>query len=248
MRALFQETGVDVGVTSKAWDGMDTGQRLASSFFGDDIGDRVNSEGDLQPGDLIGFERTYGSWGKGVQTHVGIYAGNGEMYDHSSKHGLIRRPVSTFAGKFLYGVRPKAYGGEAQGQAGQPPVQQAAMPTPVQPIALPPTTFSPEAAGLGLFGADQQGKVKPLHDSGSVARQLTRGDAFDGGEGASLDTGKRFAGSTSVREQLLDYANSGAAADDPSPPRLLPRRQSAPTPLALQPAKVPPIRGLAAQS
>lgn len=109
VRQVLRDAGANVGVTGKAWDGLDTGPSLASSFFGDDVGDRITSQADLQPGDLIGFERTYGTWGPGVQTHVGIYAGDGMMYDHSSKSGLTRRPVDTFAGKFLYGVRPRAY-------------------------------------------------------------------------------------------------------------------------------------------
>lgn len=110
MRELFKETNIGVGVTKKAWDGLESSAALASSFFGDDIGQRINRQQDLRPGDLIGFEQTYGNWGKGVQTHVGVYAGDGMMYDHSSKRGLVKRPVDTFKGKFMYGVRPYAYG------------------------------------------------------------------------------------------------------------------------------------------
>jgi tape measure domain-containing protein len=108
IRELFKVAGIAIGTTKKAWDGLGSGPRLASSFFGSDIGQRINNKRDLRPGDLVGFERTYGSWGPGVQTHVGMYAGNGMMFDHSSRGGLVRRPLDTFAGKFMYGVRPYA--------------------------------------------------------------------------------------------------------------------------------------------
>lgn len=111
IRRLFEVAGVAIGTTRKAWDGLASGRSLASSFFGSDIGQRINRREDLRPGDLVGFERTYGSWGPGVQTHVGLYAGDGMMYDHSSRRGLVRRPLDTFAGKFMYGVRPYAVGG-----------------------------------------------------------------------------------------------------------------------------------------
>jgi tape measure domain-containing protein len=115
MRKLFEQTGIGIGVSKKAWDGLASGARLASSFFGSDIGQRINRKEDLRPGDLVGFEQTYGNFGKGVQTHVGMYAGGGMMYDHSSQKGLVKRPVDTFAGKFMYGVRPYALGGASEG-------------------------------------------------------------------------------------------------------------------------------------
>jgi len=108
IRELFKVAGIAIGTTKRAWDGLASGPRLASSFFGQDIGQRVNRQQDLRPGDLVGFERTYGNWGPGVQTHVGLYAGDGMMYDHSSRRGLVKRPMSTFEGKFMYGVRPDA--------------------------------------------------------------------------------------------------------------------------------------------
>ncbi|NDG76136.1 MAG: hypothetical protein EBX49_12630, partial [Synechococcaceae bacterium WB8_1B_136] len=114
IRELFKVAGIAIGTTRRAWDGLASGRSLASSFFGSDIGQRISNKRDLRPGDLVGFERTYGSWGPGVQTHVGMYAGNGMMFDHSSRRGLVMRPLDTFAGKFMYGVRPYALmqGGE----------------------------------------------------------------------------------------------------------------------------------------
>lgn len=110
IRVLFREAGVAIGTTRNAWDKLASGPSLASSFFGSDIGQRITNQQDLRPGDLVGFERTYGKWGPGVQTHVGMYAGDGMMFDHSSRQGLVKRPLSTFAGKFMYGVRPTALG------------------------------------------------------------------------------------------------------------------------------------------
>ena len=112
IRELYKQAGIAIGTTGRAWDGLTTGLRMASSFFGSDIGQKITRQEDLQPGDLVGFERTYGRWGPGVQTHVGMYAGGGMMYDHSSRRGLVKRPLSTFQGKFMYGVRPKAIAGE----------------------------------------------------------------------------------------------------------------------------------------
>jgi hypothetical protein len=134
IRELFQVAGVAIGTTKKAWDGLGSGPRLASSFFGDDIGQRIDRREDLRPGDLVGFERTYGNWGPGVQTHAGLYAGNGMMYDHSSRQGLVKRPVDTFQGKFMYGVRPYALGGATQGS-----VATSNQPAGAQPAATSST-------------------------------------------------------------------------------------------------------------
>jgi lambda family phage tail tape measure protein len=128
IRKLYDVAGIAIGTTKKAWDGLASGGRLASSFFGSDIGQRIDRPEDLRPGDLVGFERTYGRWGPGVQTHVGMYAGEGMMFDHSSRSGLTKRPLSTLGGKFMYGVRPYALGGDMvttlpPGQAGREAAQ-----------------------------------------------------------------------------------------------------------------------------
>jgi cell wall-associated NlpC family hydrolase len=132
IRKLFQEAGIAIGVTKKAWDGLATGPRMASSFFGDDIGQRINRKEDLRSGDLVGFERTYGRWGPGVQTHVGMYAGGGMMFDHSSSRGVVRRPLDTFGGKFMYGVRPHALG-----QGAAVPMSQRLLPGADMPAFQP---------------------------------------------------------------------------------------------------------------
>lgn len=131
MRELFEVAGVAIGTTKKAWDGLESGPSLASSFFGSDIGQKITKKEDLRPGDLVGFDRTYGNWKKGVQTHVGMYAGDNMMYDHSSKSGLVKRSLDTFQGKFLYGVRPNAYGTGQSANTGT-------LATPPYPVLPPP--------------------------------------------------------------------------------------------------------------
>ena len=148
IRKLFQVAGVAIGTTSKAWDGLASGKSLASSFFGSDIGQRINKKEDLRPGDLVGFERTYGKWGKGVQTHVGMYAGEGMMYDHSSKQGLVKRPLETFSGKFMYGVRPYVYGPSGYPDTGGRP-QASVFASAKDPVAQANTsTFAGKEAFL----------------------------------------------------------------------------------------------------
>ena len=109
IREFYKGAGIPIGTTKQPWDGLETGPRMASSFFGSDVGEKIKDRRDLRPGDLVGFQQTYGSWGPGVQTHVGLYAGNGKMYDHSSSKGVVLRDMEqTFPGKFMFGVRPYA--------------------------------------------------------------------------------------------------------------------------------------------
>lgn len=46
------------------------------------------SESEAQPGDLVFFHSTYGSYGTGYATHVGIYTGNGNMIHSGSSTGV----------------------------------------------------------------------------------------------------------------------------------------------------------------
>jgi len=144
IRELFKVAGIAIGTTKRAWDGLASGPRLASSFFGADIGQRINRKEDLRPGDLVGFERTYGNWGPGVQTHVGLYAGDGAMYDHSSRRGLVKRPLSTFDGKFMYGVRPNALASGAT--AGNAPTNKPEVVAVGRTIAAAGGTVAPSTA------------------------------------------------------------------------------------------------------
>ncbi len=174
VRELFKVAGIAIGSTKKAWDGLTSGPRLASSFFGSDVGQRINRKQDLRPGDLVGFERTYGNWGQGVQTHVGLYAGNGQMYDHSSRRGLVKRPMDTFAGKFMYGVRPNAIApSNAQGSAS---AQISNTPAPTfKPTPIGPTPSAAPLNAANLAAAAQlkggQGEAQRILEDQIKLRQ-----------------------------------------------------------------------------
>lgn len=99
----------DVLQATRPWDataviskhGADFGPSYADSLAGSEIGERV-SYGDLEPGDLIFLERTYGSYGHGVITHVGIYVGKGQYIDRSGATEPIRQ--RTFDSSLFYGA------------------------------------------------------------------------------------------------------------------------------------------------
>ncbi len=122
MRDIFKAAGINVGTSLKPYDqsderGMPQGSSFASSLAGPEVGQRILLS-DLKPGDLIAFENTYGNYGKDIQTHVGMYAGDGMMYDHSSSKGLTKRSVDTFSSdKQMYGIRPHALASDEGGDA-----------------------------------------------------------------------------------------------------------------------------------
>lgn len=107
---ILNKMGRNVPVPSgKSWDGLSTGGALASRFFNDQVATKIPIS-QVQPGDPIAFANTYGNWGPGTITHVGVAAGKDPntgqlmMYDHSSRSGVVKRPVSTFA-QPLYAAR-----------------------------------------------------------------------------------------------------------------------------------------------
>lgn len=113
IRDVFREANIAIGVTRNPWDAhlvSGINPALASSFFGDDIGTRIERVEDLKPGDLIAFRNTYGNWPKGTITHVAIFAGLQDgipyMYDHTFDTGFIKEPMDRLMEKFIYGVRP----------------------------------------------------------------------------------------------------------------------------------------------
>lgn len=112
VRHIFKSLDIDVAVSKQPfdkavqWNGPHPAR--AQSFFGKDVGILITNKEDLQPGDLVAFANTYGNWGKGAITHIGIYVGNGMMVDRSTRSKPVyHRPISTF--KFAVGVRPHAY-------------------------------------------------------------------------------------------------------------------------------------------
>lgn len=92
VRAVFEEAGIDLGVTKKPSDNyLPTGEGYANSLSGDDIGEKIVKEKDLLPGDLVFFKNTYGDYSGGVITHVGIYIGNGFMVHRSTSSKPVQK-------------------------------------------------------------------------------------------------------------------------------------------------------------
>ncbi|MGB7440790.1 MAG: hypothetical protein WA919_06955 [Coleofasciculaceae cyanobacterium] len=118
VRDVFQEANLEVAVSKQPFDKnvqwIDAHPARAQSFFGSDVGLLITKKEDLQPGDLVGFQNTYGNWKKGAITHVGIVVerkDNGQimMVDRSTRSSPVYyRPISKF--KFAVGVRPYVYG------------------------------------------------------------------------------------------------------------------------------------------
>jgi len=104
VRAVLNEAGLNPGVTQQPYDGYSTSAGYANSLFGEDIGTLIMDESQLNPGDLVAFANTYGSWEPGTLTHVGIYIGDGEMVDRpTASMPVQRRSISSF--DFAVGVR-----------------------------------------------------------------------------------------------------------------------------------------------
>lgn len=113
VRQVLKDAGVNVGVTRSPWDSgkqPNNGPLMARSFFGDDIGFKVDPQS-IQPGDIVGFTNTYGNWGKGAITHVGIAVSSTEMVDRPTANAPVkfRSIFKTFPNSKVYVVRPSAY-------------------------------------------------------------------------------------------------------------------------------------------
>ncbi|HEY9909628.1 MAG TPA: NlpC/P60 family protein, partial [Thermosynechococcaceae cyanobacterium] len=107
VRQVLKDAGANAGVTQKAIDGLGSGEALANSFFGEDVGQIIPDIASLQPGDLIAFGGTYGGYPKTTITHVAVYVGNGEMVDRgTTDRDVTRRSITTFP-HFVAGVRLK---------------------------------------------------------------------------------------------------------------------------------------------
>lgn len=94
VRAVFKEAGVPLASAKLPSDhhlipGEPIAASYADSFAGDDVGVNVSRD-QLQPGDIVMWRNTYGSWPVGVITHVGIYVGNGQCVHRSTSS----KPVS----------------------------------------------------------------------------------------------------------------------------------------------------------
>jgi len=129
--------GINLPITKKPSDGYDTAEWFANSLSGNDVGDRIGKPKDLRPGDLVFFDRTYGNWGRGVITHVGVYVGDGMMVDRSTSSAPVRMRSmeGTFPGKFTHGVRPHALKAKTRG-TGAPARRSVAVGRPPGPSAV----------------------------------------------------------------------------------------------------------------
>jgi hypothetical protein len=115
VREVLKAAGVNIGVAKGS-----AGPLMADSFHGAELGEIILDASQLQPGDIVMFADTYDGPGRspipgrGRITHVGIYVGNGEMVDRSTRSAPVKqRPISTF--KFHSALRPSAYKSAAAG-------------------------------------------------------------------------------------------------------------------------------------
>jgi len=85
------------------------GELTADGLAGDAIGPCLPQG--MQPGDILLFRNTYGSFPYGTITHVAIAAEqSGMMYDAGSGSRVWLRSVNTFPGKLAEVRRPKGFG------------------------------------------------------------------------------------------------------------------------------------------
>jgi hypothetical protein len=104
VRHVLTKSGLNPGVTKTPIDGLPTGDALASSFFGTDMGTLIAKE-NLLPGDIVCWDNTYGDFPPGTITHVAIYVGNNLVVDRpTAAKPVQKRSIDTFA-NFRTGVR-----------------------------------------------------------------------------------------------------------------------------------------------
>jgi cell wall-associated NlpC family hydrolase len=100
VRQVFADAGIRLGIAAKPTDaqltrGLPQGETYANSLAGDDIGQRIASKSNIAPGDIVFWELTDKKFGRGVISHVGIYAGEGMIIDRGEQN-VQRRPLDTF--------------------------------------------------------------------------------------------------------------------------------------------------------
>lgn len=99
-----------IGTTRRAVDGLESGENLASRFFGNDVSKPVTDLSQAKPGDIVGFTNTYGNFPPGTITHVGIYVGDGMIVDRpTSDRPVQMRSIHTFGENNFVIARPNAY-------------------------------------------------------------------------------------------------------------------------------------------
>lgn len=97
--------------TEKPWDLAQLGPddvllpEHADSLASEEFGQKITTIAQLQAGDLVFLQNTYGNWKPGVITHIGIATGNGQyIHRMTSNEGFVRvEPIP--AADFHAGLR-----------------------------------------------------------------------------------------------------------------------------------------------
>jgi peptidoglycan hydrolase-like protein with peptidoglycan-binding domain len=158
-----------IGTTRQAIDGLESGENLASRFFGKDVSKPVTDLSQAKPGDIVGFANTYGNYPPGTITHVGIYVGDGMIVDRPTSDRPVQlRSIDTFGeGNFVI-TRPNAYD------------QVQSIKTGVETQTQAPTTSQVQSSAPGIdTSLMRQG------DSGQKVEELQRqlqSKGFDPGQ------------------------------------------------------------------
>ena len=106
VRYIYYISGCEIGVTSNPSDKqLPIHEGFANSFAGDDIGIRIDDVKDLEPGDIILFQNTYGDWPEGTITHTGIYTGNGFFVHRPTFKEPVKKTFLPGYGRFKEGRR-----------------------------------------------------------------------------------------------------------------------------------------------
>ena len=77
----------------------------ADSLASDEFGQRIEQIDDLQPGDLVFLQNTYGNWAEGVITHVGIATGDGQYIHRVTSNKGVVKTEAIPAADFQAGLR-----------------------------------------------------------------------------------------------------------------------------------------------
>jgi hypothetical protein len=161
VRHVFRQCGINLPVARRPSDWADSrhlpqGAAFANSLAGDEIGVKISSKSQLQPGDLVFWRQTYPEFARSpVITHVGIYAGNDKVVDRGSS-GVHYRSIDTFS-NFVEGRRPRGIGASGGADVANAP------PNKVSKIELVNGRVSAKVRGAPVstarFGADSSGAV-----------------------------------------------------------------------------------------
>jgi hypothetical protein len=110
VRHVLRKAGITPGITSQPLDGLETGEALASSLAGQDMGTLVTDKAALTPGMIVFWDNTYGGFPPGTITHVAVFIGNGLVVDRpTASKPVQRRSIDTFS-QFRAGIKLNGVG------------------------------------------------------------------------------------------------------------------------------------------